>query len=54
MESQPQIPEFRKNPENFNPCTCLYVDWPWSLLLLFFPNMSLSCLFNPSSTVNTG
>ena len=21
MESQPQNPEFRKNPENFHPCT---------------------------------
>ena len=24
MESQPQNPEFRNNPENFHPCTCQY------------------------------
>ena len=23
MESQPQNPEFRNNPENFNPCICV-------------------------------
>ena len=23
MESQPQNPEFRNNPENFHPCTCV-------------------------------
>ena len=23
MESQPQNPEFRINPENFHPCTCV-------------------------------
>ena len=22
MESQPQNPEFRNNPENFHPCQC--------------------------------
>ena len=22
MESQPQNPEFRNNPENFHPCSC--------------------------------
>ena len=22
MESQPQNPEFRNNPENFHPCAC--------------------------------
>ena len=22
MESQPQNPEFRNNPENFHPCVC--------------------------------
>ena len=22
MESQPQNPEFRTNPENFHPCVC--------------------------------
>ena len=25
MESQPQNPEFRNNPENFHPCTTLLV-----------------------------
>ena len=24
MESQPQIPEFRINPENFHPCVCTF------------------------------
>ena len=24
MESQPQIPEFRINPENFHPCECTF------------------------------
>ena len=23
MESQPQNPEFRKNPENFHQCSCI-------------------------------
>ena len=23
MESQPQNPEFRINPENFHPCSCI-------------------------------
>ena len=27
MESQPQNPEFRNNPENINPCT-IYVAQP--------------------------
>ena len=26
MESQPQNPEFRNNPENFHPCTCVAGD----------------------------
>ena len=26
MESQPQNPEFRINPENFHPCDFVYVD----------------------------
>ena len=26
MESQPQNPEFRINPENFHPCKCF--SWP--------------------------
>ena len=25
MESQPQNPEFRNNPENFHPCLCVCV-----------------------------
>ena len=25
MESQPQNPEFGNNPENFHPCTCIYL-----------------------------
>ena len=25
MESQPQNPEFRNNPENFHPCICLSI-----------------------------
>ena len=27
MESQPQNPEFRNNPENFHPCTCQLVPY---------------------------
>ena len=27
MESQLQNPEFRNNPENFHPCTCLKSDY---------------------------
>ena len=27
MESQPQNPEIRNNPENFHPCTCLMSDY---------------------------
>ena len=30
------------------------IDWSMSLLLLYLPYKSLNCLFNPSSTVNTG
>ena len=30
MESQPQNPEFRINPENFHPCQCKATE--------FFPN----------------
>ena len=32
MESQPQNPEFRNNPENFHPCTPL-IEW----FLIFGP-----------------
>ena len=27
MESQPQNPEFRINPENFHPCICDCISW---------------------------
>ena len=27
MESQPQNPEFRNNPENFHPCMYLQAEW---------------------------
>ena len=27
MESQPQNPEFKKNPENFHPCALLALDF---------------------------
>ena len=30
MESQPQNPEFRNNPENFHQCTCLYDKFTFS------------------------
>ena len=33
MESQPQNPEFRNNPENFHPCIGLSV---WDFLYVFF------------------
>ena len=29
MESQPQNPEFRINPENFHPCTSPLYDCEW-------------------------
>ena len=27
MESQPQNPEFRNNPENFHPCRCSFAKY---------------------------
>ena len=40
MESQPQNPEFRNNPENFHPCVCQIVNifLSISLLSLNFPS----------------
>ena len=29
MESQPQNPEFRNNPENFHPCAHIHEIWVW-------------------------
>ena len=29
MESQPQNPEFRNNPENFHPCLSLQINICW-------------------------
>ena len=43
MESQPQNPEFRINPENFHPCS-LHVGYLFVLLLLsadFKKNLSV-------------
>ena len=34
MESQPQNPEFRNNPENFHPCRRNRVSlWKWSIFI---------------------
>ena len=37
MESQPQNPEFRNNPENFHPCFTNYTvnEFLWGLLHVF-------------------
>ena len=33
MESQPQNPEFRNNPENFHPGKSFYkINFPWTLM----------------------
>ena len=37
MESQPQNPEFRNNPENFHPCKRSYMD-------MFMRLWYLSCI----------
>ena len=37
MESQPQNPEFRINPENFHPCCCH----------LSYPNVTILAILNP-------
>ena len=39
MESQPQNPEFRNNPENFHPCFCCIPEQA----LNCFPCFSLPC-----------
>ena len=38
MESQPQNPEFRNNPENFHPCLKKLKDFN------VFPQSNLQCL----------
>ena len=41
MESQPQNPEFRSNPENFHPCYCMsYADQ-----LIFAPNVGFTTVY---------
>ena len=37
MESQPQNPEFRNNPENFRPCKC----WDVPLNLFVMTNLTI-------------
>ena len=46
MESQPQNPEFRNNPENFHPCVCLEAH-----LLLGQAGVSLVGLTHTSAPV---
>ena len=42
MESQPQNPEFRNNPENFQPCTYVCIR----VLLQFLINSDLQLSFH--------
>ena len=49
MESQPQNPEFRNNPENFHPCIrCMFFLLLFLTLcmpILFFDGFLLVCRF---------
>ena len=47
MESQPQNPEFRNNPENFHPCIVLFLSL---YLLSDFPCFFVFCWFFLKST----
>ena len=58
MESQPQNPELRNNPENFHPCTILVIcsNGLWCKCIKFF-KLIFSCtsshiFFNPLFTGN--
>ena len=54
MESQPQNPEFRINPENFHPCKLTFMT---SVLLFSFSgsaNNTISGCFTEKYTVITG
>ena len=45
MESQPQNPEFRINPENFHPCDVKQEDKYWALItqnMIFSENQLLA------------
>ena len=55
MESQPQNPEFRNNPENFHPCkshfelrTCIFcwckVVFCLFVMMLYIPNNNFSVM----------
>ena len=44
MESQPQNPEFRNNPENFHPCGSKFNGI--SHLIIYVPKMVMSTLFS--------
>ena len=50
MESQPQNPEFRNNPENFHPCVC-FIEFTLSKSLRKFFERSayLPCVQTASS-----
>ena len=42
MESQPQNPEFRNNPENFHPCTYAHKSLPRSCTSMAFSKSGLT------------
>ena len=44
MESQPQNPEFRNNPENFHPCTAILLDALSINILVLLKDIILWCL----------
>ena len=44
MESQPQNPEFRNNPENFHPCICLSIRVFWLVGWFDLLHLSLTAM----------
>ena len=54
MESQPQIPKFRNNPENFHPCI-MYVmlQDPQSVQMLVNVSLKLRFIQGDIENVNT-
>ena len=50
MESQPQNPEFRNNPENFHPCIKVVFLYIHS----YSPNRGLNILFEKKKTTSGG
>ena len=41
MESQPQNPEFRNNPKNFNPCITISCADPYDEPLYIYNNLQM-------------